>query len=60
MCSRSIANYDKGLKTPSRYELSTWILKEEVNTTNMDVEEVKKVWIQTGVSNGWKDMRGRS
>lgn len=58
MC-RSIANYGKGLETPSRYELSTCILKEEVDTINMDVEEVKKTWIQIGVpilSDGWKDM----
>ncbi|XP_057779563.1 uncharacterized protein LOC130998147 [Salvia miltiorrhiza] len=62
MC-RSIGLYGKGLKVPSRHELSTWILKEEVKTTDVIVDDIKRSWIQTGVSilsDGWKDMRGRS
>jgi hypothetical protein len=61
MC-RAIGNYGRGLKPPSPYELSTWILKREVETTEAIVNEVKKTWPQTGVSilsDGWQDMRGR-
>lgn len=45
------------------YELSTWILKEEVETTNKIVDEIKATWKKTGVSllsDGWSDMRNRS
>lgn len=61
MC-RSIGNFGRGFKPPTSYELSTWILDEEVKTTQTIVDEVKKTWSQTGVSilsDGWKDMRGR-
>ncbi|XP_057804187.1 uncharacterized protein LOC131019614 [Salvia miltiorrhiza] len=62
MC-RSIGLYGKGLKVSSKHKLSTWILKEEVKTTDVIVDDIKRSWIQTGVSilsDGWKDMRGRS
>ncbi|CAH9109736.1 unnamed protein product [Cuscuta epithymum] len=61
MC-RSIGNYGRGFKPPSPYELSHWILDEEVKTAQKLVNEVKVTWTQTGVSilsDGWKDMRGR-
>ncbi|CAH9078826.1 unnamed protein product [Cuscuta europaea] len=61
MC-RAIGNYGRGFRPPSAYELSHWILDEEVKTTEKLVEEVKSTWTQTGVSilsDGWKDMRGR-
>ncbi|XP_062089765.1 uncharacterized protein LOC133796311 [Humulus lupulus] len=62
MC-RSIGNYGRGLKSPSMYELRTWILKEEIKTTDAIVEDVKKTWPQTGVSimsDGWSDIRNRN
>ncbi|XP_030509212.2 uncharacterized protein LOC115723888 [Cannabis sativa] len=61
MC-RSIGDYGRGLKTPSMYELRTWILKEEMNTTNAIVEDIKQSWPLTGVSiisDGWSDIRNR-
>ncbi|KAL6519452.1 hypothetical protein OROGR_018772 [Orobanche gracilis] len=61
MC-RSLGNFGRGFKPPTPYELSTWILDEEVKTTQSIVDEVKKTWSQTGVSilsDGWKDIRGR-
>ena len=45
------------------HEISSWILKEEVKITEVFVNDVRKTWIQIGVSilsDGWKDMRGRS
>ncbi|XP_060961998.1 uncharacterized protein LOC115710731 [Cannabis sativa] len=62
MC-RSIGNYGRGLKPPSMYELRTWILKEEIKTTDTIVEDIKKTWPSTGVSimsDGWSDGRNRS
>lgn len=60
---RSVGDYGRGLKPPSSYELKTWILTEEVNTTTKMVDEVKKTWPSTGVtimSDGWTDIKGRS
>ncbi|PON53148.1 Ribonuclease H-like domain containing protein, partial [Trema orientale] len=62
MC-RSIGSYGRGLKPPSMYELRTWILKEELKTTENIVDEIKRTWPQTGVSimsDGWKDGRQRN
>ncbi|PON70054.1 hypothetical protein TorRG33x02_258080 [Trema orientale] len=45
------------------YELRTWILKEELKTTENIVNEIKRTWPQTGVStmsNGWKDSGQRN
>ncbi|KAK2648527.1 hypothetical protein Ddye_016016 [Dipteronia dyeriana] len=59
---RLVGNYGCGLKGPTAHELSTtFLMAEEANTQSI-VAEVKKTWIQTGVSimsDGWKDMRGR-
>lgn len=60
---RSVGDYGRGLKPPTSYELKTWILTEEVNTTKKMVEDVKKTWPSTGVtimSDGWTDIKGRS
>lgn len=59
---RAIGKYGRGLKPPTAYELSTWILDEEERRAKIVVDEVKKTWMQTGVSilsDGWKDIRGR-
>ncbi|KAK2646644.1 hypothetical protein Ddye_021839 [Dipteronia dyeriana] len=59
---RSVGNYGRGLKGPTAHELSTTLLMAEEANTQSIVAEVKKTWIQTGVSimsDGWKDMRGR-
>ncbi|CAH9076285.1 unnamed protein product [Cuscuta europaea] len=61
MC-RAIGNYGWGFMPLSAYELSHWILDEEVKTNEKLVEEVKSTWTQTGVSilsDGWKNMHGR-
>ncbi|KAJ9542821.1 hypothetical protein OSB04_029327 [Centaurea solstitialis] len=60
---RSIGNYGRGLKPPMIYKLRTWILKEEVKTTDGIVNDIKATWKETGVSllsDGWSDMRNRS
>ncbi|MFS7995502.1 putative HAT dimerization domain, ribonuclease H-like superfamily [Helianthus anomalus] len=60
---RSVGNYGRGLKPPTMYELRTWILQEEVNTTKALVAGIKDSWKSTGVSllsDGWSDMRNRS
>ena len=59
----SIGSYGWGLKHPSMHELRTWILKEELKTTNKVVEEIKRTWPQTRVpimSDGWTNIRHRS
>ncbi|KAJ9543747.1 hypothetical protein OSB04_023454 [Centaurea solstitialis] len=61
--TRSIGNYGRRLKPPTMYELRTWILKEEVKTTDEIVNDIKATWKETGVSllsDGWSDMRNRS
>ncbi|KAK9290647.1 hypothetical protein L1049_008820 [Liquidambar formosana] len=53
-----IAKYGPGFKPPSKHELRTWILKEEVEDINVMMEEHKKVWKQHGcsiMSDGWSD-----
>ncbi|XP_010244177.1 PREDICTED: uncharacterized protein LOC104588069 [Nelumbo nucifera] len=53
----------KGMKLPDMHELSTWILKEEVETVNNMLVESKKTWDQYGCSiilDGWKDTLGQS
>ncbi|KAI0528848.1 hypothetical protein KFK09_001391 [Dendrobium nobile] len=60
---RSVGSYGRGLQLPSMYELRTWMLNEEVKTTSKMVDDVKKTWIETGVtimSDGWSDIRHRS
>ncbi|GFP79275.1 hypothetical protein PHJA_000071000 [Phtheirospermum japonicum] len=60
---RSVGNYGHGFKPPTPYELSTWILKEEVATTDAIIDDVRKTWAQTEVSilsDSWTDIRGRS
>ncbi|XP_021974445.1 uncharacterized protein LOC110869505 [Helianthus annuus] len=60
---RSVGNYGRGLKPPTMYELRTWILQEEVNTTKALVAGIKDTWKSTGVSllsDGCSDMRNRS
>ena len=60
---REVANYGPGYKPPSRHDLSTTLLEKEVADINLTVEDLKKTWAQTGVSilsDGWKDMRGRT
>ncbi|PKU84561.1 hypothetical protein MA16_Dca017947 [Dendrobium catenatum] len=45
------------------YELRIWMLNEEVKTTSKMVDDVKKTWIEAGVtimSDGWSDIRHRS
>ncbi|PON98691.1 Ribonuclease H-like domain containing protein [Trema orientale] len=62
MC-RSIGSYGRGLEPPSMHELRTWILREELRTTENVVEEIKRTWPQTSVSiisDGWKDIRQRN
>ncbi|KAH6825307.1 hypothetical protein C2S53_007031 [Perilla frutescens var. hirtella] len=44
MC-RSIAEFGRGLKEPSMYEMRTWILDEEVKTTTTIVDEIKDISI---------------
>ncbi|KAI0515964.1 hypothetical protein KFK09_008635 [Dendrobium nobile] len=60
---RSVGLYGRGLKAPSMYELRTWILKEELQNTERTIDEIKRTWIETGVtimSDGWSDMKSRS
>ncbi|XP_028557074.1 uncharacterized protein LOC110108718 [Dendrobium catenatum] len=60
---RSVGLYGRGLKAPSMYELRTWILKEELQNTERTIGEIKRTWIETGVtimSDGWSDMKSRS
>ena len=38
----SVGLYGQGHKPPSMHELRTWILKEELNTTEKLVEEIKR------------------
>ncbi|XP_071726331.1 uncharacterized protein [Rutidosis leptorrhynchoides] len=60
---RSVGNFGRGFKPPSMHELRTWILDEEVKTTNAMVDDIKATWKKTGVSllsDGWSDMRNRS
>ncbi|XP_028551493.1 uncharacterized protein LOC114579844 [Dendrobium catenatum] len=60
---RSVGLYGRGLKAPSMYELRTWILKEELQNTERSIGEIKRTWIETGVtimSDGWSDMKSRS
>ncbi|XP_026442405.1 uncharacterized protein LOC113341913 [Papaver somniferum] len=55
---RSVGEYGRGLKQPSMYELSTWVLREEVKTKNKMVDSSKRTWTATGVtimSDGWTD-----
>ncbi|PKU76991.1 hypothetical protein MA16_Dca001597 [Dendrobium catenatum] len=45
------------------YDLRTWILKEELESTDKSIEEIKKTWVQTGVtimSDGWSDIKHSS
>lgn len=41
---RSIGLYGRNLKLPSMHELSSWIIKEEVQTTSKIVDEIKQVF----------------
>ncbi|XP_038680576.1 uncharacterized protein LOC119981502 isoform X1 [Tripterygium wilfordii] len=62
MC-RSIGSYGRGLKPPTMDELRTWILKEELDTSEEIVNDIKKTWAHTGVSilsDGWTDISGRT
>lgn len=48
---------------PSGYELSSWIIKEEVETTNKILNKTKPTWKKIRVSllsNGMSDIRSRS
>ncbi|KVH88103.1 hypothetical protein Ccrd_024511 [Cynara cardunculus var. scolymus] len=38
---RSIGNYGRGLKPPSRNEAGNWMLNEEVMTTSWDASVIK-------------------
>ncbi|CAI9778949.1 unnamed protein product [Fraxinus pennsylvanica] len=49
MC-RAIGSYGRGFKPPTMYELRSWILKKELETTENIVEDIKKTWSKTGVS----------
>ncbi|XP_028552223.1 uncharacterized protein LOC110098778 [Dendrobium catenatum] len=60
---RSVGSYGRGLQLPSMYELRTWMLNEEFKTTSKMVDDVKKTWIETGItimSDDWSDIRHRS
>ncbi|XP_038695504.1 uncharacterized protein LOC119992784 [Tripterygium wilfordii] len=62
MC-RSIGSYGRGLKPPTMHQLRTWILKEELDTSEKIVNDIKKTWAHTGVSilsDGWTDISGRT
>ncbi|KAK2664976.1 hypothetical protein Ddye_003550 [Dipteronia dyeriana] len=62
MC-KSLGDYGRGYKVPSPHDLSTWVLKKEVETTEKIVDDVKKTWKTTGVTlmlDGWIDTRGRN
>lgn len=59
----SIGNYGCELKAPTMHEMKTWILKEEVNTTSKNLDEIKATWKRTGVSllsDGWSDVTNKS
>ncbi|TXG64208.1 hypothetical protein EZV62_011202 [Acer yangbiense] len=49
MC-RSIGDYGQGYKVPSPHDLSTWVLKKEVETMEKIVDDVKKTCKTTGVT----------
>ncbi|XP_020690214.1 uncharacterized protein LOC110105164 [Dendrobium catenatum] len=60
---RSVGLYERGLKVPSMYELRIWILKEELQNIERSIDEIKRTWIETGVTimcDGWFDMKSRS
>ncbi|XP_028552961.1 uncharacterized protein LOC114580241 [Dendrobium catenatum] len=59
---RSVGAFERGFKSPTMYDLRTWILKELKNT-DKSIEKIKKTWAQTGVtiiSDGWSDIKYRS
>lgn len=57
---RSTGSYSRDLKSPSMYDLRTWVLKEELNNIE---KEIRRTWIQTNVtimSDGCSDIKSRS
>jgi hypothetical protein len=59
---RSIGLFGPGLMVPTAYDISSPMLLNEVKSTDVIVEEVKRTWPHSGVtiiSDGWKDIRGR-
>ncbi|XP_031496388.1 uncharacterized protein LOC116261699 isoform X4 [Nymphaea colorata] len=62
MCE-AIANYGSGFEQPSYHEMRTWILKEEIDRTQIMLEDKKKTWSKTGCSimvDGWTDDKSKN
>ncbi|XP_031496371.1 uncharacterized protein LOC116261699 isoform X2 [Nymphaea colorata] len=52
-----------GFEQPSYHEMRTWILKEEIDRTQIMLEDKKKTWSKTGCSimvDGWTDDKSKN